>query len=394
MTHVPSITITDSGLNIPNETDILNGVLADFNDAFGGGLNLNLETPQGQLASSLAAIIADKNYLIADLVNQLNPDYSDGLMQDAIAKIYFLERKKAVASVVECELIGLPGTIIPQGFAVLDDNNNRWTLQTETSILFDGRVLAKFVCQGAVSAVANSVNRFVTTIVGLDRISNPQDALIGREIESREDFRQRRQMSVAKNAHGTPQSVYANVAQLDGVSDVYVVDNPKHVAVTQNGQTIQPHSIYVAVVGGKDKEIAETILRYAGNGCDFTGNTDITIYDDTYTEPKPTYQVSFMRPSAVPIYFRIKIKHGSALGYQDTIKKAIIKAFNGENKAGIGGTVYAMRYVSAISQALSTSQILDIEVGLSKSRMSNSASVGIHQYPVISADNIEVVQDD
>ena len=101
-----------------------------------------------------------------------------------------------------------------------------------------------------------------------------------------------------------------------------------------------------------------------------------------------------MRPSAVPIYFRIKVKRGSAIGYQDAVKKAVIKAFNGENKAGIGGTVYAMRYVSAVSQALSTSQILDIEVGLNKSSMANSASVGIHQYPVISADNIEVVQDD
>ena len=99
-TQVPNIEITAAGLRIPTETEILNGVLADFNNAFGGNLNLNLETPQGQLASSMAAIIADKNNLIAELVNQVHPDYADGIMQDAVAKIYFLERKQATDSMV------------------------------------------------------------------------------------------------------------------------------------------------------------------------------------------------------------------------------------------------------------------------------------------------------
>ena len=40
--HVPLVRFTPQGLQIPTETDVLNGVLADFNDAFGGGLNLNL----------------------------------------------------------------------------------------------------------------------------------------------------------------------------------------------------------------------------------------------------------------------------------------------------------------------------------------------------------------
>ncbi|STY91698.1 hypothetical protein [Mannheimia haemolytica] len=59
-TNVPSIQFTPQGLILPSEQEILNGVLADFNAAFGGGLSQNLETPQGQLASSIAAIIADK----------------------------------------------------------------------------------------------------------------------------------------------------------------------------------------------------------------------------------------------------------------------------------------------------------------------------------------------
>lgn len=392
-TNVPEIEMTATGLKLPSELDILKGVLADFNTAFGGNLNLNLETPQGQLASSLAAIIADKNNQIAWLANQIHPDYAEGFMQDAIAKIYFLERKQATDSVVTCEFMGLAGTLIPKGFIVKDALGNNWVLQQNISILHDGKVTGTLSIKGNVSAKAHTVNQMYQTIVGLDRVDNPQDAIVGKLTESRAEFRDRRQRSVAINAHGTPQAVYANVFALDGVSDVYVVDNPKGEAVTLNGYRLKPHSIYVAVVGGNNQQIAKTILQYAGNGCDFNGNTNITVYDDNYSEPKPTYQVSFMRPADLPIYFRVRVEQGAPIGYQDVIKQAIITTFNGDNKARIGANIYAIRYVAPVVKAMPDAHILDVEIGLAKSSMGNMVSVGIHQKPAISANNIEVIID-
>lgn len=392
-TQVPNIEITAAGLRIPTETEILNGVLADFNNAFGGNLNLNLETPQGQLASSMAAIIADKNNLIAELVNQVHPDYADGIMQDAVAKIYFLERKQATDSVVVCEFVGLAGTAIPQGFIVKDAAGNDWRLQREISIPESGKVNGTLVLPGRVEARAGTVSQMYQTIVGLDRVSNPQDAVPGRLAESRIDFRDRRQRSVAINAHGTQQAVYANVFALDGVSDVYVADNPKGEAVTAGASnySLKPHSIYVAVVGGDDTEIAETILRYAGSGCDFNGNTGVTVYDDNYHDPKPAYQVSFMRPQPLPVYFRVKVERGAPFDYQDAVKQAVIHAFNGEQKARIGANIYAIRFVAPIVQSVPQAHILDVEIGTSAGRMGATVAVGIDQLPTIAAANIEVV---
>lgn len=392
-TNVPEIEITATGLKLPTELDILKGVLADFNTAFGGNLNLNLETPQGQLASSLAAIIADKNNQIAWLANQVHPDYAEGFMQDAIAKIYFLERKQATDSVVTCEFMGLAGTRIPKGFIVKDTLGNNWVLQQNIGILAGGTVTGTLSAKGSIPAKAHTVNQMYQTIVGLDRVDNPQDAIAGKLTESRAEFRDRRQRSVAINAHGTPQAVYANVFALDGVSDVYVVDNPKGEAVALNGYRLKPHSIYVAVVGGNNQQIAKTILQYAGNGCDFNGNTNVTVYDDNYSEPKPAYQVSFMRPVDLPIYFRVRVEQGAPIGYQDVIKQAIIAAFNGDNKARIGANIYAIRYVAPVVKAMPDAHILDVEIGLAKGSMGNMVSVGIHQKPAISANNIEVVID-
>jgi len=56
---VPEPTFGENGFVIPSENDVLSGALADINAAFGGGLNLALSTPQGQLASSFAAIIGE-----------------------------------------------------------------------------------------------------------------------------------------------------------------------------------------------------------------------------------------------------------------------------------------------------------------------------------------------
>ena len=387
--HVPPVRFTPQGLQIPTETEVLNGVLADFNDAFGGGLNLNLETPQGQLASSLAAVIADKNNVIAELVNQIHPEYAEGVMQDAIAQIYFLQRKPATDSAVVCEFVGLPGTQIPQGFIVQDAAGNQWALQQEIGIPISGKVIGTLIAAGQIEAPAHSVNVIYQALVGLDRVDNPRPAVPGRAEESRAEFAERRRRSVAINAHGTPQAVYANVFALDGVRDVYVIDNPKgqNVQAGATNYTLKPHSIYVAAVGGDDTAVAEAVLRYAGSGCDFNGNTEITVYDHSYNDPKPAYQVAFMRPNELPVYFRIKIERGAFIGADAAIKQAVINAFKGR----IGANLYAIGYVAPVVKAVPNVHVLDVEIGLSAGSMGNSVSVGIDQTPVVRAENIEVV---
>lgn len=389
-TNVPDIVIDDTGVKIPSETEVLNGVLADFNAAFGGNLNLNLETPQGQLASSLAAIINDKNNAIAQIVNQVHPDYADGAMQDAVAKIYFLERKASTDSVVECEFNGLAGTVIPKGFIVKDEAGNRWTLQNQAVIAESGTVAAVLTAQSGTEARAGTVTQIEQYVSGLDRVTNRQDAVAGRKTESREDFRERRKNSVAINAYGTPASVYANVFALDGVSDVYVVDNPKHTAETVGGVSLKPHSLYVAAVGGKNEEIAREIWKYAGNGCDFTGNTTVTVLDESYAHPKPSYSISFTRPANAPVYFRVKVRDGGTFGYEQEVKAALLSSFRNKRKNKIGATIYAIDFAVSLA-SIPNLNLISVEVGFSNRSYSDRVTANIDKIPVLSSENIQVV---
>ncbi|WP_445495963.1 hypothetical protein [Photorhabdus sp. SF281] len=88
-TSVPGITFTKTSLTVPDEVDILNGRLNDLATAMGGAMSTSLTTPQGQIAMSDAAIIADKNDQLLAIVNQINPEYATGRFQDAIGEFIF-----------------------------------------------------------------------------------------------------------------------------------------------------------------------------------------------------------------------------------------------------------------------------------------------------------------
>ncbi len=280
---VPKIQFTAAGLVIPAETDILAGVQADMNAAFGGGLNPGLETPQGQLASSQAAIIGDKNNEVALIVNQVDPQYAADRFQDAIARIYFLTRKPATPTSVQATVNGLAGTVIPGGTLAQDTSGNTYACAGAVTIDGTGSVTAEFqnVATGPIPCAAGTLTQVYQAVPGWDTITNASDGTLGSDVESRADFEYRRKNSVALNGIGTPQAIYAEVFALADVLDVYVKDNPTGAAVN-TGATNYPiaaHSVYVAVVGGADADVAAAIWAKKDLGCDTNGNASATVVD-------------------------------------------------------------------------------------------------------------------
>jgi uncharacterized phage protein gp47/JayE len=131
-TAVPSVTFSATGIAVPDEIDILNGRLTDLDTAMGGGMSKSLTTPQGQIAMSDTAIIGDKNDNLAWLVNQINPDFAEGRMQDAIGQIYFIDRIAAIGTTVTATCTGLVGTVIPANSIAQDSSGylySRWLMR-------------------------------------------------------------------------------------------------------------------------------------------------------------------------------------------------------------------------------------------------------------------------
>lgn len=399
LSSVPKIQFTPAGLVIPAETDVLAGVQSDINAAFGGGLNPALETPQGQLASSQAAVIGDKNNEFALFVNQIDPQYATGRFQDAIGRIYFLTRKPATPTTVVATLTGLAGTVVPAGTLAQDTSGNTYACSGDVTIGAAGTVIAEFqnVKTGPIPCAAGTLTQVYQAVPGWDAITNAADGTLGSDVESRADFEYRRKNSVAKNSTGTPQAIYAEVFALADVLDVYVKDNPTGVAVN-TGATNYPiaaHSVYVAVVGGTDADVADAIWRKKNLGCDTNGNTSIAVVDPSgYSYPQPSYVIKFHRPATLAVKFAARIVNDSSLpsNIVDLVKSAIIARFNGTDgttRERIGATILASRYYGAVVSVASNVSLLDVLIGTSSPTLAQ-INVGIDQRPTISAADITV----
>ena len=420
-TSVPQIQFEDAGVIIPTEAAILAGTQTDIDSAFGGGLNPALSTPQGQLATSQAAVVADKDSQIAYLVNQFDPQYAEGRFQDALARIYFLTRKGATSTAVTCTLGGIPGTPIPAGTLAQDTSGNTYILLGSVTIGSGSTVSSSWqnFQTGPIPCPSGTLIRVYQGITGWDTITNPANGTLGNVVESRADFEFRRQNSVAINGRGTCPSIYAEVFEVDNVLDCYVIDNPAGIVQSSNplaGGTpnstnypLAAHSVLVSVVGGDDQDVANAIWNKKDTGCDYSaypvggspvpgdGSVSTQTVQDTsgYNFPYPTYSVSFLRPGALPIFFNVQIANTPNLPSDLTtlIQNAIIAQFNGSNgnqRARIGSAVIAAQYYAPVASIGSYLTLLGIQVGITSPGALEQVQVGIDQTPTLSADNITV----
>lgn len=371
-TNVPAPQWTDTGFLIPSAAEVLAGVTEDINQAFGGGLNPALDTPQGQLASSETAVIDEVNSTFLKLTNEVDPAYATGRMQDAIARIYFLERNPAQPTVAQAVCNGLPGVAIPTGSLALDADGNQYLCTEDGVIGAGGTVTLPFECLvvGPIACPAGSLNQIYRAIPGWDSINNPDDGVLGNNVESRAAFEARRAASVALNSQGSLPSVLGAVLAVSNVIDAFVTENDSNNAQTIGGVLLYPNSLYVAVVGGDADDIAQAIWTRKAPGCAYNGNTTVTVYDKSagYVPPYPAYRVSFEIPDPLAILFAVNIvnTHLVPADAATQIQNAIVSAFAGGDggpRAKIGTSLFASRFYAPVAALGSWVQIVSIEIG-------------------------------
>jgi uncharacterized phage protein gp47/JayE len=401
----------NTGFSVSEVTDIRSDLATEWINAFKEtgrpDLNTDPETPQGQIIDSETAAIHQKDSELAFLANQFNPKTSSGIWQDALGKIYFLTRKQAINSEAVCTLTGRLNTVVPAGAQIRSSyDQTLWTLAEDVTIntLVNDTYTAQgtFTCQtaGAVVAGAGTLNQIVTTVAGWDTVSNTNAALVGSEVETQAAFENRRYNSVAKNSRSAEASVYARVADISDVIATYVTGNRTNIAKTVDGYTLSPHSIYVAVIGGEDEEIAQAIYNSLSAGCDYNGNTTVEVTDENTGAIE---NVTFMRPSDYPIYFRVTVQNDGNLpdDYENIIKEAIQANFYGtDTETTINGEailriimnsdVYASRFLPSILNA-GVNQILAVELSTDGSTWQDFIHIPITASPSVDASNISIV---
>lgn len=415
-TNVPLPSFTNAGLTVPTEPQILTGVFADMQDAFalsGRALNTELTTPQGQLAQSQAYMLSVLYAGFLQVINAVDPATSYGAFQDALGRIYFLTRQPATYATVEAVVSGVVGTVLAAGAQARSADGTIWETTSGVTLGSSGTsdVTFRSLTAGAGPAVGINGLTIYQQRSGWEAVSNAAPSTPGVDIESRQSFEARRAASVNIGGTGTAASVRAAVANVLGVSDVYVYNNGSDAAI-EYGATDYPipaHSIAITVAGGEDAAIGAAIHSKLDAGCGLpvsagVGELVSVVVEDSvnYTAPYPQYLIRFVRPLPVTIYVRVEVANLSTLPstYVSDVQRAVATAItNGfttsdgsisVSRARIGGQIVAAEYFAAILSLPNITPI-SINIGLTPDPTDGPAlTLGIDQLPVTTQLNVTV----
>ena len=261
---------------------------------------------------------------------------------------------------------------IPVGALARAEDGNVYICTDAGTISQAGSIVLSFACStpGPIACPAGALNSIFQTIPGWDSITNLTDGVLGNDVESREDFETRRQASVAQNSLGSVPSVRGAVLNVPSVLDAFVTENPFGEPVTIGGQILVPNSLYVAAVGGAALDVATAIWSKKAPGCNYNGNTTVTVRDQGpgLSPPFPEYPVTFLIPPSLDIIFAINLLNNSLVPSDAVtqIQQAIMAAFAGADglpRARIGSTILASRFYPPIVKLGSWAQILSVTIG-------------------------------
>ena len=83
---------TASGVIVPNDSSVLEGIQTKFQEIFGTDINLSAETPVGRLIEAMSIMVKTTLGVTAQSANQFNVNEATGIYLDSIGQMYNLSR--------------------------------------------------------------------------------------------------------------------------------------------------------------------------------------------------------------------------------------------------------------------------------------------------------------
>ncbi len=390
--------ITPTGFNRKPLNVILEERKAELKTIFGENLDLTAESPDGEIVGVYAEAEADIWEIAEACYNAFDPDSAVRDQLSVLMTLSGIERLEESGGTMFQEFLGVVGTLIPAGSLIKLDPSTGSDLQfqtlTDITIPASGSVVAQIQCTtfGPISVAIGTATVIETPVAGWNSTTNTTEAVGGTFEETDPAARSRRERSVALSATNIVDAIFANIANIDGVTGAVVLENKT--GVTDANLTL-PYSIHAIVEGGTDSQVAIAIFQKLNGGCNMTGAISVDIIDEQGF-PQPFL---FSRPTAVPVYVSVNITIGS--GYpatgDDLIRQAIIDYAAGEFKCsnndgfGIGDNVINNELFIPATLATTGYNVISVETGLTPGSVdTNDIPIALTQKSQWSILNIEV----
>ncbi len=303
-------TIGPTGLVIESLSDLVASLTAQMQAIYGSDINVNSNSPDGQLLNIFCQTAEDTLELIQSVYNSFGYMTAYGTQLDQRLAILGLTRKQGSNTTTPVlvtvnqalTLYGVDQTAQPV-FTLVDLTGNQW--QLVTTHVFSGSGSSSLTFQavtiGAIGVTANTITQQVTTVLGVTSINNPDPTgtVIGVPEENDTQFKVRAAQSFALASTGPADAVEAALDNEPDVTDAYVIENFTGDVVN----TVPAHSLWCIVNGGDPADIAQAIYAKRGPGCGMKGS-------QTYTITRPngtTFTAQWDDAISQPLYIKFGI---------------------------------------------------------------------------------------
>lgn len=302
-----------NGLQVKTQREIVEDLTQDFQTIYGEDINVDSNSPDGQIINVFAQAAEDQLELLSQVYTSFDPDQAIGTVLDQRCAINGVQRKAGTYTYVivnvTCDrsvtLAGLDENSEDDAYTVSDSEGNQFVLSA-TSPVSTGINSLVFRAKniGQVEVLPNTITTPVTVILGVTEINNPGAAIeVGKNEETDAELRERRKQSVSISSVGYTEGLQSALENLPDVTKASVFQNRTD---TTDSYSIPGHSVWVIVQGGTDSEIGEVMDAKIAPGIGMKGTQSVAVPQvdgsvETYYFDRPTQELLYVTLNITPL---------------------------------------------------------------------------------------------
>jgi len=380
-----NLSLTNAGLSIQTQNEILAEFFAKVQALFGNTVNTDISSVFGQIANIFAELRAVDQQVLLKVYQSFNPQTATGVSLDSLGTLTGSVRYGASPSVVNGFITFSGAGVVPDGTIFSnDDQDTQWETingpYTDTGGPYPELVAAQLsaVENGPLEAQANTNWSPVTVIANVTDFTNPtDDATLGRLIETDPEFRSRRLLELFSQGKGPLATISAIVSQVNTANGrvdlVRTYHNPYLQPVDSDGIPFKAFNVVVETTpspppSGLQQDIFDAILTAMGAG-GYAYGTDYS--GISLDEEGQNQSIAFDIVSVFDTYLNIEILTALATGgdgpvtpidpvvMADLIQEACLTV--GVANATVGRDFRALDYTGAISALQTSGQLSGVD---------------------------------
>lgn len=352
----------ENGLQVKSQNELVEELTADLQDIYGEDINVDSNSPDGQMINIFAQAIYDEYEMLSQVYSSFDPDQAVGKVLDQRCAINGIQRKGGTYTYVTVNIttdrsVTLPGldtNDVEDAFTVADNEGNQFALSATASLAANVTEGLSFraVNVGNVEVLPNTITIPVTVILGVTEINNPSSASVeGINEETDAELRERRKKSVSISSQGFTDGLVAGLLNINDVTQARVYNNRGD---TIDADGIPGHSIWTIVEGGSVNDIGRVMNNQVPGGVGMKGLQQVSVLQvdgrtEIYYFDRPTDQLLYVKIVITP-YNNQQID-------PDLIKTSLVS----ESKFGIYQTVTSSE-ITATLQTIQSNAAFTVQV--------------------------------